>query len=217
MAEKKRIMKLSIISDTHGQQNKIGRLNGDVLIHCGDMFNLFSNTNSGDEIDVIDEWFGQQSFDLILCIGGNHDLSLQRHLKLNAQPFSNAIFLNGETYNYQGINFFGSSWVPELQSQAFYADEKLLKDEWAAIPKSTDVLITHTPPFGVLDTSSQGMVLGCKHLAKNVKRIKPTLHCFGHIHASSGMVKNGRTTFINAALAGRGHQLIRDPYIFDLF
>lgn len=207
-------MQLTITSDTHGQQEKLDHLSGDVLIHCGDIFNFISR--SEDEIDHMDEWFGKQDFDLILCIGGNHDLSLERRLVSKAQPFNNAIFLNGETFKYQGFNFFGASWVPELEHQAFYADDQLLTQEWSLIPDDTDVVITHTPPFGVLDTSSQGMILGCKHLANNIERVKPRLHCFGHIHASSGTVKNSHTTFINAALAGEGHRIVRSPYTFNL-
>jgi len=58
-------MKISVISDTHNEHEKLGRLSGEVLVHCGDLFNLFGHVD--DELERIDEWFGQQDFDLILC------------------------------------------------------------------------------------------------------------------------------------------------------
>ncbi len=64
-------MKITIISDTHGHHEKLGSLRGDVLIHCGDMFNMYSPNN--DDIERMDDWFGKQDFEQILCVGGNHD------------------------------------------------------------------------------------------------------------------------------------------------
>ncbi len=207
-------MKVKLISDTHGQAQSLGKLSGDVLIHCGDMFNLFKTSDAA--IQRMDDWFGQQDFDLILCVGGNHDLEIEKKLRSNAQPFKNATFLHGASHEHQGIKFYGAPWVPDLRGQAFYRTDAELKEEWKAIPKDTDVLITHTPPLGVLDKSSQGMILGCKHLVKTVRKIKPKLHCFGHVHASSGMLEGKHTTFINAAVAGRGHQIVRGAYEFIL-
>ena len=48
-----------------------------------------------------------------------------------------------------------------------------------------DVMITHGPPAGILDTTAHGDV-GCDHLLRAVGRTKPKLHCFGHIHESWG-------------------------------
>ena len=75
-----------------------------------------------------------------------------------------------------------------------------------------DVLITHSPPAGVLDVSSRKLQLGCGHLAARLRDIAPRLHCFGHVHASSGMVKAGNTTFVNAAMVNSQYQLARRPY-----
>jgi len=91
-----------------------------------------------------------------------------------------------------------------------------LAGKWADIPSNVDVLITHTPPHGVLDVSSSGLVLGCQHLRKVIDTVKPAVHCFGHVHGSSGVYKDEATTFVNAALAGRGHQLVRKPYQVEL-
>ena len=60
---------------------------------------------------------------------------------------------------------------------------------WENIPEDTDILITHTPPRGCLDLSynrnHQLEFCGCSNLLKNVFRVKPKLHCYGHIHCFS--------------------------------
>lgn len=56
--------------------------------------------------------------------------------------------------------------------------EKLWKD----IPKDIDVLVTHGPPYGILDFTIRKEYAGCKGLLKFVEIIKPQAHIFGHIH-----------------------------------
>ena len=54
---------------------------------------------------------------------------------------------------------------------------------WANLPKNIDVLVTHCPPFGVLDVSNYSKVnTGCKALMQSVERMQPKVHIFGHIH-----------------------------------
>ena len=61
-------MRIVIISDTHGKQDDLGTLEGDVLIHCGDACNGFERDPA--DADRLDAWFGRQQFDVILCTGG---------------------------------------------------------------------------------------------------------------------------------------------------
>ncbi len=153
-----------------------------------------------------------QSFDLVLCIGGNHDFPLAARAPSGAPRFRNAVYLEGSSHVHEGIHFFGAPWVPELAGQAFFRKPQELRRQWAEIPTGVDVLITHSPPAGVLDVSSRKLQLGCGHLAARLRDIAPRLHCFGHVHASSGMVKAGNTTFVNAAMVNSQYQLARRPY-----
>jgi len=207
-------MDLTIISDTHGRHEELGTLCGEVLIHCGDMFNIFSRHK--DEFARMDDWFAQQDFEKIICIGGNHDFALQDKLRKTSTPFKNAIVLNGTSYAYKGVRFFGAPWVPELASHAFFVEDSELEDKWSQIPEETDILITHTPPAGILDVSSLGLKLGCPYLSARLESVNPQLHCFGHVHASSGAQVKSKTTYINASMVGRGpmYTIIRKPYTF---
>jgi Calcineurin-like phosphoesterase len=54
-----------------------------------------------------------------------------------------------------------------------------------------DIVVTHGPPFGILDRvvgfgSRMNASAGCQHLLRAVKRCKPRLHAFGHIHEGWG-------------------------------
>ena len=71
---------------------------------------------------------------------------------------------------------------------------------WAQIPRGLDVLITHGPPYGILDqTTPAEEHLGCVELLEAVKAKKPRVHIFGHIHGGAGAYENRDTRFINAA------------------
>ncbi|KAF1841487.1 Metallophos-domain-containing protein [Cucurbitaria berberidis CBS 394.84] len=58
--------------------------------------------------------------------------------------------------------------------------------EESKVPSNIDIVMTHGPPKYILDSTSDGRSAGCEHLRKALERVKPKLHCFGHIHKSYG-------------------------------
>ena len=54
------------------------------------------------------------------------------------------------------------------------------------IPDDIDIVMTHGPPRGILDRCPQGSV-GCENLLWAIRRAKPLMHCFGHIHEANGI------------------------------
>lgn len=83
---------------------------------------------------------------------------------------------------------YGSPWQPEHCNMAFGLPRgAALKAKWECIPQHTDVLITHTPPYGIMDQAADGTLCGCEELLTAVKeRVRPRLHVFGHIHEGHG-------------------------------
>jgi Icc-related predicted phosphoesterase len=67
------------------------------------------------------------------------------------------------------------------------------------LPEGVDLLVTHSPPLGILDKTSKDKSVGSPALRKRVAQIKPKLHIFGHIHESHGRVAIEGTTFMNVA------------------
>jgi hypothetical protein len=47
-------------------------------------------------------------------------------------------------------------------------------------------MMTHGPPMGIRDETTQSEHVGCPHLLRAARRCKPQLHCFGHIHEGWG-------------------------------
>ncbi|KAG4429483.1 hypothetical protein IFR05_015034 [Cadophora sp. M221] len=53
------------------------------------------------------------------------------------------------------------------------------------IPAGVDIVMTHGPPHSILD-QVDGQNLGCPNLLRAVGRVRPLMHCFGHIHEGHG-------------------------------
>lgn len=91
---------------------------------------------------------------------------------------------------YKGYYFIGADYRHYSEIQ------KLAKDK---DPKKI-ILLTHDPPYDILDISFFGSSAGAPELRGVVEKLRPALHVFGHIHESAGIVKYRGTIFINAAL-----------------
>jgi Icc-related predicted phosphoesterase len=207
-------MKIVVISDTHGQHRLLGSLAGDLLIHCGD-FGL-GEADADKSLQDLDDWFGHQQFRHILCTGGNHDFSVEERQRRGQRVFRNALLLQDQSVEIDGLKCHGSPWVPELTQWAHHRSAADLALAWAAIPDDVDLLITHTPPRGVLDVNSRGQACGCPMLRQRVAAIRPQAHCFGHIHASGGSTEIAGTLFVNASMVNHRYALTRAPIEFEL-
>ncbi|TGO91205.1 hypothetical protein BPOR_0035g00060 [Botrytis porri] len=53
------------------------------------------------------------------------------------------------------------------------------------IPEGVDIFMTHGPPHTILD-QVDGSYKGCRNLLRAVGRVRPLMHCFGHIHEGNG-------------------------------
>lgn len=85
------------------------------------------------------------------------------------------------------IRIYGAPQIPACGPMSVHAFQYPRgQDAWSeTVPEDTDILVTHTPPKYHLDLPlPDGM--GCEHLAAEVKRTKPTLHVFGHVHWGAG-------------------------------
>ncbi|KIX94749.1 uncharacterized protein Z520_09439 [Fonsecaea multimorphosa CBS 102226] len=55
-----------------------------------------------------------------------------------------------------------------------------------AIPEGVDLVVTHGPPKGIMDYTHQRERAVSADLFATVARIRPRVHCFGHIHEGWG-------------------------------
>ena len=139
-------IRIVCISDTHGQHAKLGVPDGDVLIHAGD-FMAFGDTPK--EIIDFNQWLGGQPHRHKIVIAGNHDWMFERHPGAAKELLGNAIYLENSGTELAGLKIWGSPVQPEFNNWAFnVARGAAIRRYWEMIPDSTDVLVTHGPPYG---------------------------------------------------------------------
>ena len=166
------------------------------------------------------KWLREQPFKHKVVIPGNHDLFVERSpMTARALMRGDGIhFLIDEEVVIDGVKFWGSPWQPWFHDWAWNAQRGPdIAQHWDRIPKDTKVLITHGPPFGILDTVDRGgFSVGCEELAKKVIAIAPKVHVFGHIHEGYGMLDFHGIKFVNAAAQNFNSDTLNPPIVVDI-
>ncbi len=184
------------ISDTHTHKPMI-LPPGDVLVHAGDLSNDGTLAEIQDQID----WLSSLPYDHKIVICGNHDgffdprSRRKEDLKIDVE-WGDVRYLQHSSLELKftkkanrQLNFFGAPQIPQCGGNDFAFQYPRTDDAWSGtIPPETDVLITHTPPRHHLDLPT-GM--GCDFLLREVWKVRPSLHIFGHVHAGSGREEVG--------------------------
>ena len=80
------------------------------------------------------------------------------------------------------------------------------------------MLVTHGPPFGILDVSpDQAERMGDPELRNRVRELPSLkLHAFGHIHGAHGAVEQDGVTFANVVLMGHLGDLVQAPTVLRM-
>jgi len=223
-------MKLVCISDTHGSHDELVIPNGDVLIHCGD----YSPTGDFKDMCRFNEWLGTLPHAHKLVVSGNHDWYAEKAGNYVVKKlFSNATYLENEEIEIGGYKFWGSPITPEFMNWSFMRKRgNEIAGVWEQIPDNIDVLITHGPPYKILDETPRHEHVGCWDLLYHSKRVKPKIHVFGHIHHGYGSKTiwwhNGEardcrqdeadkcTVFINCASLDEMYAVANQPIVVDI-
>lgn len=204
-------MKLTLISDTHNKHKQLQLSGGDILIHAGDV----SGRGYQKEIENFLEWFSQQNYKHKILISGNHDFFFEKASTEQIKSIipENVIYLNDSGCEVEGLKIWGSPVQPWFYDWAFNRRRgEEIKKHWDLIPAGTDILITHGPPYGILDETKHGEKVGCEELLKAIERINPKLNVFGHIHEDRGQLKTESTHFFNASVLNESYLQVFDPW-----
>ncbi|MHA2104937.1 MAG: metallophosphatase domain-containing protein [Candidatus Hodarchaeales archaeon] len=207
-------MKLVFISDTHDLKIKEPIPDGDVLVHCGDI----CGEDSPKTIERFNEWMGSLPHPHKIVIAGNHEIFFERENEHARSLMTNVTYLEDEEVVIDGIKFYGSPWQPWFYDWAYNLPRgEPLRKKWALIPEDTDVLVTHGPPFSILDKNFwENKQTGCRELLKRVMSIRPKIHAFGHIHEGYGTKKIDKTIFVNASICTVFYEPINKPILVEI-
>jgi Icc-related predicted phosphoesterase len=224
-------MKIVLVSDTHGLHNSIRIPHGDLLVHAGDL----SASGKDSEVAAAAKWLGSLPHRHKIAIAGNHDWLFERQPTLAAALLRSAgvSYLQDSGINIDGLSIYGSPWQPEFMHWAFNVPRGQLATYWDEIPTGLDILITHGPPYGILDQRVLPGVrrlapwedeepfagsdhVGDEELLATVERVKPRIHVFGHIHSGYGKTQNNHTAFYNASLCDEDYEPMHEPWVIDV-
>ena len=201
-------MHLLHLSDTHNFHRQLVNLPAaDAIIHSGDV----AMAGTGKEVSDFINWFGELDYKYKIFIAGNHDDCLDGKDGNLIQSYlpENCFYLCHSGVEIEGVKFWG---VPLFMSDELDGD---YADKIANIPPDIDVLITHRPPYAILDKAGK-INFGCPDLLQYVEKNRPKLLLFGHIHDAYGTETLLNTRFSNAAIVDKDYYLANTPHIFDL-
>lgn len=211
-------MDVTLISDTHNRHRDIGDLGGgDLIIHAGDA----TSRGRPHEIKQFLVWYGALPFDKKILVPGNHDFGFEDNpedCRALCNRYNVTLLLDSGV-SHRGLHIWGSPVQPYYGGWAFNRRESGRSPEgdadiqphWDKIPDCTDILITHSPPLGILDQTQHGVAAGSKSLLEAIQRVRPMLHVFGHIHEARGMFYRGGTLHVNASMLDGVYQPVRVP------
>lgn len=206
-------MRIVFISDTHGQHDRITVPEGDMLIHAGDI----SSHGRVEEVCSFLEWFAGQPHPHKVFVGGNHDFCLEER----GEAFREAVpegctYLLNNAAEVGGIKLWGSPVTPWFMDWAFNVDRgEPIRGVWSRIPDDTELLITHGPPYSILDRTFFGEPVGCEELLPAVKKIRPRVHVFGHIHEAYGQCEIDGTLFINCSVLDKRYHVANKAVVME--
>lgn len=207
-------MIIDLISDLHGHFPQLE--GGDLLIVAGDL----TKTDTYDEHEGFIHWLRNQDYKRKILVAGNHD-----NLYLDIDPASDdhpevgpfphiisdwnefsISYLCDSGCEFEGLKIWGSPWTQTFvgmnpKCKAFTLDtEEELAEKWLTCPNDVDIIVTHCPPYDILDETTEGIKTGSPSLLKLICEKKPILSIFGHIHEQgSKSIDLGFTLCINAS------------------
>lgn len=192
-------MKILHLSDTHGCHRRLRELpEADVVVHSGDF------TMTGSENEAIDflNWFCDLPYPHKLFICGNHDDCLYG---ANIDGLdSNVHYLCNSGIEINGLKFYG---VPMFMEDCITERQR---SNYEIIPEDTDILITHSPAYGILDFDD-GINYGSEEISAKITTIKLRAHLFGHIHAQHGIIENNGIICSNGAIMSSNYDNLQSP------
>lgn len=204
---------LVLLSDTHELHREATIPSGEILVCCGD-FTMFSKSLSA--IKDFNDWLGELPHRHKIVIPGNHEFFLEADERRRSL-LTNATVLINEGIELEGLRIWGSPVSTSYGSAFGLSSPTDRARHWAKIPEHVDVLVTHGPPYGVLDCApGETSAGGDPELRAAVERVGPLLHAFGHIHPGYGQMIVGETTFVNCALLGEDGAISKRPVVMRL-
>ncbi len=185
-------MKILAFSDIHASASRTADIiaeapKADLIIGAGD----FCNRRQGLEDAVRLFW---PYADKCIFVPGNAESADE------LRAATEATVLHGDSVERDGLTIVGLGYgVPRTPFGEWSCDLTDIEAAQMLTPfERADILISHSPPKGIADQTSQGLSIGSEAIRNWIARVQPAHAVCGHIHDSwgqSGMI--GRTLVRN--------------------
>ncbi|KAF0982277.1 hypothetical protein FDP41_011207 [Naegleria fowleri] len=226
----KHLLKIVHMSDSHRFHENLKNFpEGDVFIHSGDISHksewkdcendqiqtkeLESNFKCAPSVISFNKWLDKLPYKVKIVILGNHDIGFNGISPnfIQQKILPNAIYLQDQAViiKYKGkhlLKIYGTPWTTS-RNMGFSMSHSLIDQKWKEIPEDVDILVTHLPPFGVMDLAGGSEPQQyCDYCKKNHKyrrhwgnvalrkraiqlneKGKLKAHLFGHVHEFHGL------------------------------
>lgn len=181
-------MRVLALSDTHGNHKKFRSLpDADIFLHAGD----FTRYGSGAEEFAV--WFHNLPYRRKFLTLGNHETSdsVRKYPLDHWRALFGPLLLLDRgarvAMNGREVVILGLPHATKLES----------------IPPGVDIVLSHEPPYRILDDVRGGGHAGSETIAALLRESDAPVHAFGHVHARGGQTETrDRITHINAATRG---------------
>lgn len=191
-------------SDLHGSRARAGALvaasaDADLVIGAGDYCNMRQGLAG-----ALSLLAGLRR--PVILVPGNAESAAE----LRFAAHQGMTVLHGEAVDIAGLTVFGLGYGVPVTPFGDWSCDLTEAEAEALLARCdrADILVTHSPPKGVADITSQGASVGSTAIRAAIGRTAPRLALCGHIHDSWGRSGTIGTTTV--------HNLGPDPHFFDL-
>ena len=204
-----RVLRIACASDTHSRIQGLNIPEADVFVFAGDTIN---HDHKEDKFLEFCEWIKRVPCPKKFLVAGNHDFFIRKNKERLSELMPGVTVLEDSVYPVSdtGLSIYGAPWTVGRSlfyvADAYEAQESVVLKKWQQVPTGIDILVTHSPPWEVLDFTYKSKHIGSKYLRREIAaRIHPKIHIFGHNHDESGAkigtYENGdKTLFVNASV-----------------
>lgn len=227
-------MIIDCIGDLHGHYPSLP--GGDLLILAGD----YTGRDEIKQWSQFFSWLKKQKYRKKIIISGNHDNFLYKSFPKNQKeadevkevqeflkddPDLGEIdfeYLCDSGTEFEGLKVWGTPWSllfdgVNPKCTAFMGTEDQLKEKYDLIPDDIDIIISHTPPYGILDKSIHREHCGSLELLRAIIRVNPRYVVCGHIHENgSKKFEIYNTQMINCSYVNERYQPVNKPMRIQL-
>ena len=230
-------MLITVIADMHGNlkfkvpETDLLLIAGDICPASHDRYISIGMQRTWLE-NKFKKWIYEQPVDHAIAIAGNHcwiwecaesevPIWFPKNCVDKEMVEDNKIeYIEDFLVFYKDLKIYGTPVQLSFNNWAFNREEESLQKYWDNIPEGLDILLLHSPPYGILDQTHHPKYpskrIGSKSLLKRIKQVKPKLVVFGHNHGDHGVVEEDGIKYINASLIDEHYKMVRKPIVIEI-